>query len=267
MTALAPALPSPRLIGSDVLKLRKRRGLAVVVSLLTVAAVTLTFLIIQIFHWSSPATHGSAGGVTNLGHGTDLLMLLGAAAAAIVGSAAGAQDVDAGVYRDLVVTGRSRRSLFLSRLVGGLLYLLPFVIVGYAVVAVATVVWAGEKPLPSVHLLAVTGLWALANVTFYYLLAFGIACITGSRSYTIGILLAFRLALSPLIASIGALGFVRELMPVVAFANLAPATFVKQFSPPGDFVSMSTGAAVVVLLVWAAVALRIGSWRDTHRDA
>jgi ABC-type transport system involved in multi-copper enzyme maturation permease subunit len=264
MTALA--LPTPQLVNSDILKLRKRRGLAAVVSVLTIVAVTLTYVIIQIFHWSNPGKYGVAGGVENLGNGVALIAALGGVAAAIVGASAGAQDLDAGVYRDLVVTGRSRRSLFLSRLVGGLAYLIPFVVVAYAIAAVASVVWAGDKPMPSVHLMAVTGLWTLLSVSFYYVLAFGIACITGSRSYTIGILLAFRLALTPLISAIGALGIVRELMPGVALANLGPDTFLKTFSPAG-VVTASTGAAVAVLLVWALAAIRIGSWRDTHRDA
>ena len=264
MTALA--LPTPQLVGSDILKLRKRRGLAVVVGVLTIVAVTLTYLIIQIFHWSNAAKYGVAGGVDNLGNGVNLITMLGAAAAAIVGASAGAQDLDAGVYRDLVVTGRSRRSLFLSRLVGGLAYLLPFVVVAYAVAAVSSVVWAGDKPMPSVHLMTVTGLWALLSVSFYYVLAFGIACITGSRSYTIGILLAFRLALTPLAAAIGALGVVRELIPGVALANVAPDAFLKNFSPAGNVVTTSLSAAVVVLLVWTALAFRFGMWRDTHRD-
>jgi hypothetical protein len=265
MTALA--LPTPQLVLADVLKLRKRRGLAVVVSLLTVVAVTLTYTIIQIFHWSNPGKYGFAGGIENLGNGVDLISMLGAAAAAIVGAAAGAQDLDAGVYRDLVVTGRSRVALFRSRLVGGLTYLVPFVVVAYTVASVASVVWAGDKPTPSVHLMTVTGLWTLLSVSFYYVLAFGFACLTGSRSYTIGFLLAFRLALTPLIAAIGALGIVRELIPGVALANIAPDRYFEAFSPAGNVVTTSVSAAVVVLLVWTLAAVRIGMWRDTHRDA
>jgi ABC-type transport system involved in multi-copper enzyme maturation permease subunit len=266
MTALAPSLPTPRLVSADVLKLRKRRGLAVVVGLLTVAAVTLTYTIIQIFHWSNPGKYGFAGGVENLGNGVGLLAILGGVAAAIVAATAGAQDLDAGVYRDLVVTGRSRVSLFFSRLVGGLTYLLPFVVVGYAVACVASVVWAGDKPMPSVTLMVETGLWTLLSVVFYYLIAFGVACLTASRSYTIGILLAFRLALTPLIAAIGALGVTRELLPSVALANLAPHRFLETFSPAG-IVTASTAAAAAVLVVWAAAAVVAGGWRDARRDA
>jgi ABC-type transport system involved in multi-copper enzyme maturation permease subunit len=266
MTALAPSLPTPSLVRADLLKLRRRRSLAVVVGLLTVAAVTLTYIVIELFHVSNPAKHGFAGGISNLGNGAFLITMLGAAAAAIVGSAAAAQDLDAGVYRDLVVTGRSRVALLLSRLVGGITYLLPFTIVAYIVACVASVVWAGGNPMPTVHLMTVTGLWVLASVTFFYLLSFGVACLTGSRSYTIGIVLAFRLALTPLIASIGALGIVRELVPGVAFAEFAPSAFVKTFSPAG-VIPMSLAAAVAVLVVWTAAAIGLGTWRDVRRDA
>jgi hypothetical protein len=264
MTTLA--LPPPRLIGADVLKLRKRHGLVAVTSLLTVAAVVLTYAVIELLHVADPAKHGPAGGVVNLGHGAFLVSMLGAVAAAIVGSTVGAGDSDAGVYRDLVVTGRSRVSLFLSRIPAGLMFLLPFVALAYAVAAVTTVVFAGGLPLASVQLMVESGLWALLQVSFYYLLAVAIACLIGSRSYTIGILLAWRLALTPLLASISALGIVRELVPGVALERLAPAALgdsVRQ----GPHVGMSTAAIAAVLIVWAVAAVVLGGWRDSTRDA
>jgi hypothetical protein len=265
MTALA--LPTPDLVGADLLKLRRRRGLTVVVSILTVVAVAATYTIIQLFHVASPDRYGVAGGVENLGHGAGLLAMLGAAAAAIVGTTAGIGDLDAGVYRELVVTGRSRVALLLSRLVGGLVYLLPFVVVAYGLACAASLIWTDTgHPAPSAHLLLVTGLWTVLSATFYYVLAFSLACITGSRSYSIGIVLAFRLALTPLLASISALGVVRELVPGVALAGLAPDKLTEELSQ-GNVVPMSVSAAVAVLVVWTAVALRAGLWRDTHRDA
>jgi len=66
---------------------------------------------------------------------------------------------------------------------------LPFVAAGYVIAGLVSVVLAGSYPVPSVSLLITTGLWALLQVAFYYLVAFGLACLVGSRSYTIGILL------------------------------------------------------------------------------
>jgi hypothetical protein len=265
MTTLALDLPSPRLVGADLLKLRRRRGLVVVVSLLTIGAIVATYAVIELLHVTNAAKHGPAGGIDNLAHGTFLLTLLGSVAAAIVGAVAGAGDLDALVYRDLVVTGRSRVALYASRIPAGLIFLLPFVAVAYALAAVASVVLAGDLPVPSLHLLVVSGLWDLLQVSFYYLLAIGISCLIGSRSYTIGVLLAWRLALTPLLASISALGIVRELVPGVPLEDVAPAGLgdvVRQ----GPQVGMSTAAIAAVLVVWAALALVAGGLRDVRRD-
>jgi ABC-type transport system involved in multi-copper enzyme maturation permease subunit len=258
--------PSRSLVASDVLKLGRRRGLVVVTSLLTVGAMVITYAIIELLHLANSAKHGPAGGLVNLGHGAWLAAALGAVAAAIVGSAAGAGDLDAGVYRDLVVTGRSRLALYASRLVGGLVFLLPLAALGYTVAGVVSVVFAGDRPVPQTGVLVTGGLWVLLQVTFYYLLAYGLACLLASRSYTIGTLLGFRLALTPILASISALGIVRELVPGVGLQNLAPAALgdtVRQ----GPNVPMSVGAIAAVLVVWAALALAIGAWRDSRRDA
>lgn len=264
--SLAGALPTPRLVGADLLKLRRRRGLVVVVGLLTVAAIVVTYAVIEILHLSDAAKHGPAGGLQNLGHGAFLISMLGAVAAAIVGSSAGAGDLDAGVYRDLVVTGRWRLALFASRIPSGLAFLLPFVAVAYALAALASVVFAGSLAQPGVHLLAVTGLWVLLQVTFYYLLALGTACLVGSRSYTIGIVLAWRLALTPILASISALGIVRELVPGVALEGLTPAA-LGEVLRQGPHVGISTPAIAAVLAVWALLLVGLGAWRDTTRDA
>jgi hypothetical protein len=266
MTALAHPFPTRRLLGADVLKLRRSRGLVVVTALLTVGAMAVTYGVIELLHVADPARHGPAGGIANLGHGAFVAAALGAVAAAIVGSAAGIGDLDAGVYRDLVVTGRSRVALYLSRLPAGLVFLLPFVAAGYALAAVASVVFAGTHPVPSVHLLTVTGLWVLLEVVFYYLLAVGMACLVGSRSYTIGIVLAWRLALTPILAAISALGIVRELVPGVALQALTPAG-LGDAARQGPPVPMSVAAIAAVLVTWAVVALVAGGVRDTTRDA
>jgi ABC-type transport system involved in multi-copper enzyme maturation permease subunit len=258
--------PSRSLVAADLLKLRRRRGLVAVTALLTVGAMTITYGIIELLHVASPAAHGPAGGIVNLGHGAWVASTLGAVAAAIVGSMAGSGDLEAGVYRDLVVTGRSRLALYRSRLRSGLVLLLPFTAAAYAIAAVAAAVFAGGRPVPSVSLLVTTGLWALLQVTFYYLLAFGIACLVGSRSYTIGILLAFRLALTPILASISALGIVRELVPGVALQGLTPPA-LGNAAQQGPTIPMSTAAIAIVLIVWALAAVVAGAWRDTRRDA
>ena len=266
MSTLAAALPTPRLVSADVLKLRSRLGLVAVVSLLTVGVVVVAEAIIELLHVYDPAKHGPAGGVAMLGHLGFTIGALGAVAAAVVGSTAGSGDLDSGVYRDLVVSGRSRLALYASRIPAGLLFLLPFVAAAYVLAAGASVVFAGSNPMPSTYLLAVTGLWTLLKVTFYYLLAVGLACLIGSRSYTIGILLAWTMAISPLLASISALGRVRDAVPAVALDSLLPAG-LGDSARQGPPIAVSAAAVAAVLIVWAVSALAAGAWRDTRRDA
>ena len=165
-----------------------------------------------------------------------------------------------------VGTGRSRIALFASRVPAGLAFLLPFVAAGYALAAVATVVFAGSNPVPGVHLLVTTGLWVLVEVAFYYLLAVGLVCLIGSRSYAIGILLAWRLALTPILATISALGIVRELVPGVALQALTPVG-VGNAARQGAAVPMSTLAVAGVLVAWVVALLAAGAVRDVTRDA
>ncbi|MGN6377801.1 MAG: hypothetical protein ACTHNU_02515 [Gaiellales bacterium] len=258
--------PSQNLISADILKLRRRYGLVAVTILMTAGAMALTYGVLQVLHDLDPAKYGPAGGIQHLGHGAWVASALGAVAAAVVGAVAGVGDRDAGVDRELIATGRSRLVLYGSRLGGGLLFLIPFVAVGCAIAAVATVIFADSWTAPSAQLLANTGLWVLLQAVFYYPLAVGLACVTGSRSYTIGVLLAFRLAVTPILASIADLGVLRELIPGVALQALAPAQLgdtVRQ-GPP---IAMSTAAIAGVLLVWAVVAVAAGGWKDATRDA
>jgi hypothetical protein len=259
-------LPAPRLVTADLLKLRRRRGLAVVVGLLTLGAVAITYSVLEILHLIDPTTHEAAGGIENLGLATFIVTVLGSVAAAIVGSLAGAGDLDAGVYRDLVITGRSRVSLLLSRIPAGLAYLLPLVAAACVLAAGASVVFASSGPIPDARLMTLGGLWTVLEVTFYYLLAIAIACLIGSRSYTIGVVLALRFPITALLASISSLGDARGLVPGVAIRSLAPAGFGDSLRQP-PLVSMSAAATAAVLLVWVLAALGLGGWRDATRDA
>ena len=143
MSAVATPVPAPRvrsfgLPRAETLKLRKRRGLVVTVTLLTIAPMIVAYGILIVLHAVNPAHHGPAGGVDNLGNGMSVLVLLGGIAAVIAGANAGAADLSSGVFRELVVTGRSRVALFGARIPGGLLFLLPFTAFAYTLAAVVS---------------------------------------------------------------------------------------------------------------------------------
>src|SRR5262249_35341383 len=157
-------------------------------------------------------------------------------------------------------------SLYASRVPAGLAYLIPFVACPYALEACISVVFTGWHPAPSTYLLVVTGLLTLLSTTFYYLPPLGISRMIGSRASTIGLVLPWRLALTPLLASIAALGVVRELIPGVAMDNLIPAS-LHDAARQGPRLGMSVAAIAAVLVVWTVVALVAGAARDTTRNA
>jgi hypothetical protein len=254
----------PRLVRAEVLKLRKRRGLVATVSAMTIGAAIVLYGVLVSLHAANPGHHGPAGGVTNLAHGVFILGALGTVAAIIVGASTGADDLNSGVFRELVVTGRSRWSLFWARIPGGLFFLLPFVAVAYTLAASASVGFAGSLAAPSTTLLVESGLFLLGEVAFGFVLALGLASLLGSRAQTIGILLAFRLALTPLILSISFLGSSREAIFGAAFDRISPHAILDSGRPQ---VGMSLLAAIVVLALWTGIALAVGGWRTATRDA
>jgi hypothetical protein len=266
VTTLAHSLPGPRLVRAEILKLRKRRGLLAMVAATTVGASVVAYGVLAILHAANPAHHGPAGGVLNLGHGLFVLALLGSVAAILAGATAGAGDLGAGVFRELAVTGRSRSALFRARIPGGLAFLLFFVAVAYGLASLASVVFAGYRTVPSPGLLAGNGAWLLLACTFWFLLALGLASLVGSRSTVIGVLLAFKLAVTPILTSIPALGLGRELLPDGALTRLAPHA-VRDFVANGNVVPTSLSAAELVLAVWALALLALGEWRTVTRSA
>ena len=127
MTAAAPTVPGVRPFGlarADFPKLRKRRGLFWTTTVLIVGPQVIAYGILAILHAANPGHHGPAGGIENLGHGLSVLVLVGSIGAIIAGASAGADDLSSGVFRELVVTGRSRLALFGARIPGGLAFVL-----------------------------------------------------------------------------------------------------------------------------------------------
>src|SRR5262249_37244224 len=115
LRAPAPGARPYGLVHADWLKLRRRRGLVWTIAIMTVGAETLIYSVLAILHAANPDHHGPAGGTSNLAHGMFMLNLLGGVAATIAGANAGADDLTSGVFRELVVTGRSRLALFAAR--------------------------------------------------------------------------------------------------------------------------------------------------------
>src|SRR5215207_2239944 len=114
----------------------------------------------------------------------------------IVGATAGTQDIESGVFRDLAATGRSRLALFGSRVTGA---------------------WAVALPLAA--LAAGTAL-ALTAAALSAAIGVGVSALVGSRGPVIGILLAFFLAVEPILQQLAFLGDGRGILPSTALDRI-----------------------------------------------
>lgn len=254
--------PGPGLIGAEFLKLRKRRGLVLTSVGLTIVPMLIGYAVVAGKHASDPVKYGPGGGMENFVQSIDLLSGFMALAAILVGVTAGTGDLRAGVFRELVITGRPRNSLFAARIPGGLALLLPLALVAFLFAAVASIALADGEPTPGLRLLVLTGAWIglLAIVTF--LLALGVSSVVGSTGPSIGLLVGWQAILAPLLLGIDGLEQVRELLPGAGVIALAPDALELQ-----PVLSMSFAVAVVNVVFWSVVALAAGAWRTNTRDA
>jgi hypothetical protein len=254
---------SPRLVTAESLKLRKRRGLVVSTLALTVVPMLVAYVVLAVLHATNPASYGPPGSLENFSGSMEVLTQLSAVAAILVGATLGAGDLGAGVFRELVATGRSRLALFAARVPAGLALLLPLVGAAFAITATAATALAGSAEAPSGSLLAHSAGWLALVTVPSFALALGVSSLLGSRATSIGIQLGWQLVAMPLLVQFGALGDLREGFVDAATQRLAPAALVGG----GVAVPMSLGAAVVVLFAWMAVPLAAGAWRTCTRDA
>jgi hypothetical protein len=245
-----------RLVSAELLKLRKRRGLLLATLTLVVVPVIVADAVLAILHAVDPARHDGAGGTDNFTGALGVISQIGVVAAILVGVTAGAGDLRAGVFRELAVTGRSRLSLFVARLPSGLLFLAPFVAAAFTITAVVATTAAGPGDPPGGELVVRYAGWLILVYGFAFLLGVGVASVIGSQALSIGILLAWQFAISPLLLATGALD---SFLAGAALERLEPAST--------DDPSISVLTATVVLTAWASLALAAGAWRTVEREA
>src|SRR5215213_5699400 len=73
------------LISSDVLKLRRRRGMIAISLLLTAGLMAVAFIVMAIQHGGNPARYGPAGGLVNFKEDIEVISL----AALVIGTVTG----------------------------------------------------------------------------------------------------------------------------------------------------------------------------------
>jgi len=139
------ALPTWGLITTKNLELRRRRGLMIAVLVLLVAPPVLVLGLRLLFHAVDPKTYGPAGTPGVYDGLLNTMAEFGFIIAAAFGAAAGSTDLTDGMFRNLVITGRSRVALFLARIPAGLMILLPLVALAFTAVSLVTTYESGPQ--------------------------------------------------------------------------------------------------------------------------
>jgi ABC-type transport system involved in multi-copper enzyme maturation permease subunit len=251
-----------QMVSAEFLKLRKKRSLLAWALLLAAGSVTLFFTWNAIAHASNPAKP-PAGGTIGFGHALQAIgIFIGPLAAVLIGAEAGAGDSGSGVFRDLVVTGRSRLALFAARIPGALMLCLSVTAVGYAVIVAGSLLLADGAPTPSAATILNGFAWALLVDGTICVVAVGLASLTNSRPVTITSLIGFELVASPLLLQTSSLGAIRKILLDSSVLHLAPVT-----SQGAPVIPESLFVALLVMGLWLLVAAGLGAWRTVSMDA
>ncbi len=133
-------IPTGPMIATRFMELRRRRGLMIALILVTVGIPTVFLAIRLLLHAFAPKTYGPAGGYdiySALVSG--VLYVFGFIVAATLGATAGSADLNEGMFRHLVVSGRSRLAIYVARIPAGLAIIVPLVAVGFTIVCLVCV--------------------------------------------------------------------------------------------------------------------------------
>jgi len=138
LPGLAAWLPTWDLITTKNLEIRKRRGLMITMMVLIVAPTVLLYALRLLFQAIDPNSYGPAGSPDLFSEVSNLISGLGFIAAATLGATAGTTDLTDGMFRHLVITGRSRVALYLARIPAGLAVILPLVALAFTMNCLVT---------------------------------------------------------------------------------------------------------------------------------
>jgi hypothetical protein len=128
-------IPTWSMVTTRFMDLRKRRGLMIALIAVNIGIPVVFLTVRLIVHAVAPKSYGPAGGYTiftTLVAG--VMYIFGFIVAAVVGSTAGSVDLTEGMFRHLVITGRSRLALYFARIPAGLAIVIAMVAIGYTIV-------------------------------------------------------------------------------------------------------------------------------------
>jgi hypothetical protein len=275
----APWLPPARLIGAKFLELRKRSVLMTVTVLFLVGLPVIFYGIRLIYHLSAPAHYGPAGTPGAFATVGTLLAEFGFIVAVVLGATAGTADLTDGMFRHLVITGRSRHALYLARIPAGLSILLSLAAAGFTVACLATgFLNSPHAPgalTPSAGALAGAGLWLELYLVIGFSAGLGLGVLMGQRTVPVVLLTVLEIIITPALADHALPHFVNaeRLVVGVAMDQLKPAVLAggAHVGPTGGLYlqipPMPTWALIAVIGGWIIGWLALGEWQMATRDA
>ncbi len=128
-------VPALGMVTTRIMELRQRRGLLIALVVVDIGLPALFLLIRLLLHAFAPRTNPPAGGdMIFVVLAAGFLPTFGFITAVMVGCTAGSRDLTEGMFRHLVVTGRSRLALYLARIPAGLAILMSLIAIGYTII-------------------------------------------------------------------------------------------------------------------------------------
>jgi hypothetical protein len=139
-------LPSGAMIMTRFMELRKRRGLMIALFAVNIGIPAIFLAVRIVAHAVDPHSYGPAGGYSIFETlNAALIYIFGFIVAATLGCTAGSVDLTEGMFRHLVVTGRSRLALYFARIPAGLMIIVPVVAAGIFIVSAVCVAAAPTR--------------------------------------------------------------------------------------------------------------------------
>ena len=272
-------LPPVPLIGAKFLELRKRRTLMIVTVAFTVGLPVIFYAIRLLYHLGNPARYAPAGAPNAFATAGILMDEFGFIAAVMLGATAGTADLTDGMFRHLVITGRSRLALYLARIPAGLSILLSLAAAGFTVACLVTAFLGSPQAADAVTLspgaMIGAGLWLELDLLIGFTVGLGLGSLMGQRTVPVILLTVLDIIITPALAGHALPYFLNgeRLVVGVAMDQLKPAALAggTRIGPGGSaglqIPPMPTWAMITVIAGWIIGWSAIGAWRMVTRDA
>ncbi len=268
-------MPTWPLISAKFLELRKRRVLTTVTVAFTIALPVTFYGIRLIYHLGDPARYAPAGAPDAFATAGTVMDEFGFIIATALGATAGTADLTDGMFRHLVITGRSRLALYLARIPAGLSILLSLAAAGFTVACLVTAfLGSPHTASASASDMVRSGLWLELDLVIGFTVGLGLGSLMGQRTVPVILLIVLEIIITPALADHALPYFLNgeRLVVGVAMDQLKPAALAggTHIGPgPGalHMPPMPTWAVITVIAGWIIGWSAIGAWKMATRDA